>query len=66
MRLFRRSSDPPIILPIAAAILGLALWLRDAQAAPVWGITKDGHAFTCQHFTKGPLIEFCFILKERR
>jgi hypothetical protein len=31
------------------------------------GVKKDGSAYICTHYTKGPLLEFCvFFTTERR
>jgi len=37
------------------------------KAETVKGLTRDGRAYVCERFERGPLLEFCvFFTRERR
>jgi len=71
-----RRTDRPLLLPLCAAVLLLALYVRDARAevvrtckAPdqvVRGITKQGSAFVLKRWKDCPLVEFVVFFPAAR
>ena len=64
--IFDRRQGKPILLPILAAGLMVIVYIHDAKAETVRGVTKDGKAYVCELKPPYPLLQFCVMFTKER